>query len=126
MINDPEPIASVLRSVPGVKDVDIVQFPSGKELWIVLRDPVNVDKLRKASESLGYRVAKRGSLISKLPRSLAEMVWDGVTYVIIGDTLATGKQASVARIMKDLVTGDIIYYAIDSDGLGILQEYLRS
>ena len=126
MINDPEPIASVLRSVPGVKDVDIVQFPSGKELWIVLRDPVNVDKLRKASGSLGYRVAKRGSLISKLPRSLAEMVWDGLTYVIIGDTLATGKQASVARIMKDLVTGDIIYYAIDSDGLGILQEYLRS
>jgi len=126
MINDPEPIASVLRSVSGVKDVDIVQFPSGKELWVVLRDPVNVDKLRKASESLGYRVAKRGSLISKLPRSLAEMVWDGVTYVIIGDTHSTGKQASVARIMKDFVTGDIIYYAIDSDGLGILQEYLRS
>lgn len=126
MIKDPEQIASVLRSVPGVKDVDIVQFPSGKELWIVLRDPVNVDKLRKASESLGYRVAKRGSLISKLPRSLAEMVWDGVTYVIIGDTHSTGKQASVARIMKDFVTRDIIYYAIDSDGLGILQEYLRS
>ena len=126
MIKDPEPIASELRSVPGIKDVDIVQFPSGKQLWIVLRDPVNVDKLRKASESLGYRVAKRGSLISKLPRSLAEMVWDGVTYVIIGDTHSTGKQASVARIMKDLVTRDIIYYAIDNDGLRILQEYLRS
>ena len=126
MIDDPEPIASSLRSVPGIKDVDIVQFPSGKELWIVLKDPVNVDKLHKISESLGYTVAKRGSLISKLPRSLAEMIWDGVTYVIIRHTHAPGKQASAARVMKDLVNGDTIYHTIDSDGLKILQEYLKS
>jgi hypothetical protein len=126
MINDPEPIASVLRSVPGVKDVDIVKFPSGKELWVVLRDPVNVDKLRKASENSGYRVIKHGSLVSKLPRSLAELIWDGLAYVIVKNARNTERQTSAARIMRDLVTGDVIYHIVDSDGMKILQEYLKS
>jgi hypothetical protein len=125
MIGDPEPVASELRSAPGVKDVDIVQFPSGKELWVVLRDPINIDRLRRASESLGYIVARRGSLISGLPRSLAEMVWDGVTYVIIKHTHVPGDQRPAARLMKNLVTGDMIYHTVDSDGLKILQEYLK-
>jgi len=126
MISDPEPIATELRFVPGVKDVDIVQFPSGKELWVVLKDPVEADRLSRVSESLGCRVVKRGLLASMLPRSLAEMIWDGVTYAIIRRAHVPSEQASVARIMKNLVTGDTIYHSIDSDGLKILQEYLRS
>jgi len=126
MIGDLESAASALRSVPGIKDVDIVLFPSGKELWVVLRDPVNLDRLRKTSESLGYIVARRGSWVSKLPRSLAEMIWDGVMYVVIKHTHVPGKQEFAARIMKDLATGDIIYHTLESDGLEILQEYLKT
>ena len=126
MISDPEPIASELRFVPGVKGVGIGQFPSGKELWVVLKDPVEANRLSRISESLGYKIARRGSLVSKLPRSLAEMVWDGVTWVIIKNAHASGKQTFAARIMKNLVTGETIYHAIDSDGLKILQEYLKS
>ena len=40
MISDPESVATALRPMSGVKDVDVVQFPSQKELWIILRDPV--------------------------------------------------------------------------------------
>jgi len=126
MIGDLESAASALRSVPGIKDVDIVLFPSGKELWVVLRDPVNLDRLRKTSESLGYIVARRGSWVSKLPRSLAEMIWDGVMYVVTKHTHVPGKQEFAARIMKDLATGDIIYHTLESDGLEILQEYLKT
>ena len=132
MIADPESLASELRSLPGVKDVDIVQFPSGKELWIVLRDPINIDKLYKASASLGYAVAKSGSFASRLPRSLAEMVWDGVTHVITRHPHGWKKLRStlgfapVAKIAKDLATGDTVCQMNDSDGLKILQEYLRS
>jgi hypothetical protein len=125
MIGDPEPEASVLRSAPGVKDVDVVQFPSRKELWVVLRNPINIDRLRRISENSGYIVARRGSLISRLPRSLAEMVWDGVTYVITKHTHIPGNQRYAARLMKNLVTGEMIYHTIDSHGLKILQEYLR-
>jgi hypothetical protein len=126
MIGDPESVASALRSLSGIKDVDIVLFPSGKELWVVLRDPINLDRLRKTSESLGYIVARRGSWVSKLPRSLAEMIWDGVMYVVTEHTHVPGKQGFAARIMKDLATGDTIYHTVESDGLKILQEYLKT
>ena len=126
MIGDPESVAVALRSVSGVKDVDVVQFPSGKELWIVLKDPVNLDRLREASEHLGYVVARRGSWASMLPRSLAEMIWDGVLYVVAKHTHVPGKEECVARVMKDLATGDTIYHIVEADGLEILKEYLRT
>jgi len=126
MIDDPESLASALRSLPGIKDVDIVQFPSGKELWIVLRDPMNLSRLRESSERLGYIVVRRSSWISKLPRSLAEMIWDGVTYVITRHTHVPGKQEYAARIMKDLATGNTIYNIRDPDGLEILKRYLKT
>jgi len=126
MSGDPESAASALRSFSGIKDVDIVQFPSGKELWVVLRGPINLDRLRKISESLGYIVARRGLWVSKLPRSLAEMIWDGVMYVVTKHTHVPGKQGFAARVMKDLATGDTIYHTVESDGLKILQEYLKT
>jgi hypothetical protein len=126
MIGDPESVAAALRSVSGVKDVDVVQFPSGKELWIVLEDPVNLDRLRQASERIGYVVARRGSWASMLPRSLAEMIWDGVLYVVTKHAHVPGKEECVARVMKDLATGDTIYHIVEADGLEILREYLRT
>ena len=124
MITNPESVATKLRRLPGVKDVDVVQFPSGKELWVVLRVPVNGERLGKVSASMGYVAVKSGRLPSKLPRSLAEMIWDGVTYVITKHTHVPGEQRYAARLMKDLATGDTIYNAVESDGLKILQEYL--
>lgn len=126
MISDPESIATALRPLSGVKDVDVVQFQSGKELWIVLTEPVNLSRLQKISESSGYIVAKQGSFVSKLPRSLAEMIWDGVTCVVTKHTHVPGKHEHVARVMKDLATGDTIYHIMASDGLEILKEYLKT
>ncbi len=132
MIADPESVASELRWLPGIKDVDIVRFPSGKELWVILREPINLEKLRKASERLGYTVAKSGSFASRLPRSLAEMVWDGVTHVVTKHPHGWKKLKStlglapVAKIVIDLATGDTVYQVNDSDGLKILQGYLES
>jgi hypothetical protein len=126
MINDPESVATAVRSMSGVKDVDVVQFPSEKELWIVLKDPVNLDRLRQASEHFGYVVARRGSWASMLPRSLAEMIWDGVMYIVARHTHVPGKAESAARVMKDLATGDTMYHIVDANGLEILREYLRT
>jgi hypothetical protein len=126
MINDPESIATAVRPMSGVKDVDVVQFPSEKELWIVLKDPVNLDRLRQASEHFGYVVARRGSWASMLPRSLAEMIWDGVMYVVARHTHVPGKGECAARVMKDLATGDTIYHIVEADGLEILKDYLRT
>jgi hypothetical protein len=126
MISDPESVATVLRPMSGVKDVDVVQFPSGKELWIVLEDPLDLDRLREASERLGYIVARRGSLASMLPRSLAEMIWDGVMFVVAKHTHVPGKGEFAARVMRNLATGDTIYHVVDADGLEILKEYLRA
>jgi hypothetical protein len=126
MISDPESVATALRPMSGVKDVDVVQFPSQKELWIVLKDPLNLDRLREVSERLGYIVAKRGSWTSMLPRSLAEMIWDGVMFVVAKHTHVPGKGEYSARVMRDFATGDTIYHIIDADGLEILREYLRT
>ena len=126
MISDPESIATALRPLSGVKDVDIVRLQPGKELWVVLREPVNLNRLRTTSESLGYIVERRGSWVSKLPRSLAEMIWDGVTYVVTKHTHVRGKHEYAARVMKDLATGDTIYHIMAMDGLEILKEYLKA
>jgi hypothetical protein len=103
-----------------------VQFALGKELWVVLKDPINIDRLRRISESLGYMVTRRTPLTSKLPRSLAEMVWDGVTYVVTKHTHVPWRQECSARVMKNLATGDMIYHVMDADGLEILKEYLKT
>lgn len=117
--------------LPGIKDVDIVQFPSGKELWVVLRNPIDLDRLRKASGSLGYTVDRVGSLASKLPRSLAEMIWDGVMYVVAKEAHGwkrfgfTRSPMATAKIARDLVTGDTIYHVNNDEGLAILRDYLK-
>lgn len=91
-------------------------------LW----DPIDLDRLVGISSRFDYVVTRRGGWISKLPRSLAEMIWDGLMYVITRHTHVPGKHESAARIMKDLATGNTIYHAIDNDGLTILQEYLKT
>jgi hypothetical protein len=132
MIIDPESLVPELRQLRGVKDVEIVGFPSRKELWVVLRDPVHTDELCKASASLGYAVVKSGSLASKLPRSLAEMIWDGTTHVVTKHPHGWKKLIStlgirpVVKIARDLATGDTVFHVNDSDGLAILREYLES
>jgi hypothetical protein len=73
MITDPESLVPELRELRGIKDVEIVTFSSRKELWVVLRNPIDTAALQRASASLGYTVLRSGSLASKLPRSLAEM-----------------------------------------------------
>lgn len=132
MIADPESVATELRRLPGVKDIDIVAFPSGKELWVILSDTINIDKLRTASASSGYKVVKSGWLPSKLPRSLAEMIWDGTTHVVTKHPhgwkklISTLGSRPVVEIARDLATGDTVYHINDSDGLAILREYLKS
>jgi len=132
MIADPESVATELRRLPGVKDIDIVAFPWGKELWVILSDPINITKLRKASASSGHKVVKSGWLPSKLPRSLAEMIWDGTTHVVTKHPhgwkklISTLGSRPVVEIARDLATGDTVYHINDSDGLAILREYLKS
>ena len=132
MIIDPEYLVPELRRFRGVKDVEIVPFPSGKELWVVLRDPIDTDRLHRASASLGYAVVKSGSLPSKLPRSLAEMIWDGTTHVVTKHPhgwkklISTLGSRPAVKIARDLATGDTVCHINDSDGLAILREYLKS
>jgi hypothetical protein len=131
MITDPESLVPELRQLRGVKDVEIVGFPSGKELWVVLGDPIDTDGLHRASASLGYAVLRSGSLASKLPRSLAEMIWDGTTHVVTKHPHGWKKLISTlglrpaVKIARDLATGDTVYNINDSDGLAILREYLK-
>jgi len=131
MIPDPETLVPTLRSTTGVKDVDIVQFSARKELWVMLERPIDDERLRKAAEDSGYKVARVGSFASRLPRSLAEMIWDGVTHVVtrhphgwkrLWSALGTAPAAQVAR---NLATEETICRVNDSDGLKILQEYLK-
>jgi hypothetical protein len=132
MITDPEAFVSELRRLRGVKDVEIVEFQSGKELWVVLRDPIDIGALERISASFHYNVVKSGSLPSKLPRSLAEMIWDGTTHVVTRHPQGWKKLVSTlglrpaAKIARDLATGDTVCQVNDGDGLAILREYLKS
>jgi hypothetical protein len=132
MIPDPETLVPALRSTTGVKDVDIVKFSVRKELWVILEHPIDDERLRKAAEGSGYEVVRVGSFASRLPRSLAEMIWDGVTHVVTRHPHGWKRlwsalgSAPVAQIARNLATEEVVYKVNDSDGLKILQEYLKS
>jgi len=73
MIRDPEPVGSELRSLPGIKDVNVVQFPTKEEPWIVLREPVDLDRLRQEF---------REPWLRELPQRLSGVDTEGETRQI--------------------------------------------
>jgi hypothetical protein len=132
MVGDLERRVNEIRYLDGVEKVEHVPYRTGDEFWVRFNRPLDLNKVNEAAKKYSYQMVRFASLPSKLPRGLAEILWDGVAYVIVRKITALAKlQCSlgfepqgIAKIAYDLHGPYQIFMANDEDGMKVLYEYL--
>ena len=132
MVGDEERRINELRFVAGVEKAEHVQFPDRDEFWVRFIDPIDLRRLVRVANEYHYEVVKFGGLPSKLPSRLGELLWNGVSYVIVRRIGFRGLLASflgsepegVAKVVKDLSSSQDIFVTSSEDGIEVLYAYL--
>jgi len=121
-----------LRFIDGIEKVEHVPYSTGDEFWVRFNRPLEFSKLEDITKKHGAILVKFGGLPSKLPRPLAELLWDGVRYVVakrIGGwskfTASLGFEPDgIAKIADDAHGPYQIYIATQEEGVELLYDYL--
>jgi len=121
-----------LRFVDGIEKVEHVDYPSNDEFWVRFNRPLDMKKLEDIAKKHGAPVVRFGGLPSKLPRPLAEILWDGVSRVIAKKISGWGRFTAslgfepdgIAKIAADAHGPYQIFIATQEEGVQILYEYL--
>jgi len=121
-----------LRFIEGVEKVEHVRFPTGDQFWVRFNNQLDMQKLQQIVRGRGYRLISFGALFSKLPRRLSEVLWDGVTHVIVKEISQWGKITlvfgfepdGVGKIAVDLHGPYQIFMAMNEAGVQLLYDYL--
>jgi hypothetical protein len=132
MVEDFQRRVTELRFVEGIEKVEHVDYATGDEFWVRFNRPLDLKELRDIAGKHGAALVKFGGLPSKLPRPLAEILWDGVGHVItkkIGGwskfTASLGFEPDgIAKIATDAHGPYQIFIATQEEGVQILYEYL--
>jgi hypothetical protein len=132
MIADFQKRVLELRFVDGIEKVEHVPYPSDDEFWVRFNRPLDIKKLEEIARKHGATMVKFGGLPAKLPRHLAELLWDGVSYVIAKKITGWGKLTAslgfepdgIAKIAVDAHGPYQIFIATQEEGVQILYEYL--
>jgi hypothetical protein len=132
MVDDFQRRVVELRFIEGIEKVEHVPYHTGDEFWVRFNHPLDLKKLEDITRKNGTVMVKFGGLPSKLPRPLAELLWDGVSYVItkrIGGwakfTAPLGfEPEGIAKIVNDAHGPYQIFIATQEEGVKILYEYL--
>jgi hypothetical protein len=121
-----------LRFVEGIEKVEHVPYPTGDQFWVRFNSKLDFGKFEDIAKKHGCGMVRFASLPSKLPRPIAEMLWDGVSHVITKNisgwtkfTAFFGSEPDgIAKIATDLHGPYEIYIAMQEEGVQILYEYL--
>jgi hypothetical protein len=121
-----------LRFIEGIEKVEHVPYPTGDQFWVRFNRPLDLAKLEEIVRKHGYLMIRFATLPSKLPRGIAEMLWDGVTHVIVknisGWSAFTSKLGfepeGIAKLARDLHGPFQIFMATEEEGIQLLYEYL--
>jgi hypothetical protein len=121
-----------LRFLEGVEKVEQVHFSTGDQFWVRFNRPIDLKRLQDLVEKNNYQLIKFGRFPSKLPRKLSEVLWDGVTHVIVKRIDGWGRFTSVlgsepegiAKIAQDLHEPFQIFIAMNEEGVRVLYDYL--
>ena len=132
MVGDKERRINELRFLKGIEKVEHVRFPDRDEFWIRFSQPIDLHRLAGVANEYHYEVVKFGGLPSKLPSRLSELLWNGVSYVILRQIGFRGLLASflgsepegVAKVVKDLHSNNHIFITSTEEGVSILYAYL--
>ena len=121
-----------LRFNDGVEKVEHVRFSTGDQFWVRFNHPLDMQKLQQIVMARGCKLIKFGGLFSKLPRRLSEVLWDGVTHVIVREISQWGKITStlgfepdgIGKIAADLHGPYQIFMAMNEAGVQVVYDYL--
>lgn len=133
MVADLERRLVELRFLDGVEKVEHVPYQTGDQFWVRFNKPLDSERLQKVLKKHGYSMAKFANIPSKLPKKLAEVLWNGVTLVIAKNISGWSKfKASlgfepegIAKIATDLHGPYQIFITTDEAGIQVLYEYLE-
>ncbi len=132
MIGDLERRLVELRFIDGIEKVEHVPYSTGDQFWVRFNRPLDLGKLKDISKKHDCVMVGFANLPSKLPRALAEMLWDGVTHVIAKKLSGWSRFTSsfgfepegIAKVANDLHGHYQIFMATEEEGVELLYEYL--
>lgn len=133
MVADLERRIAELRFIEGIEKVEHVPYPTGDQFWVRFNRPLDLEKFGAIVKKHGYVMVSFASLPSKLPRGIAELLWDGITHVIVKKISDWSKFTSklgfepdgIAKLAIDLHGPYRIFIATEEDGIPLLYEYLN-
>jgi len=132
MVGDLQRRLVELRFVDGIEKVEHVPYPAGDQFWVRFNRKLDFGKFDDISKKHGYIMVSFASLPSKLPRPIAEILWNGVSHVITKNLSGWSKFTAsfgfepdgIAEIATDLHGPYEIFIATQEEGVQILYEYL--
>jgi len=121
-----------LRFLDGIEKVEHVPYPDRDEFWVRFNRRLDMKKIEEIAKKHDATVVKFGGLPSKLPRPLAEILWDGVSHVIAKKISAWTKFTAslgfepdgIAKIAADAHGPYQIFIATQEEGVQVLYEYV--
>ena len=132
MMSHSEQRLAELRFIDGIEKVEHVRFSTGDQFWVRFNHPLDMQRLQQIVKGRSCELIKFGGLFSKLPRRLSEVLWDGVTHVIVREISQWGKITStlgfepdgIGKIAADLHGPYQIFMAMNETGVQLVYDYL--
>jgi hypothetical protein len=131
-VADLERRISELRFIEGIEKVEHVPYPNGDQFWIRFNQPIDLERLEDVVKKHGYKMMKFATFPSKLPRGVGQLLWDGVTHIIVKKISSWSEFTSklgfepegIAKLASDSHGPYQIFMATEEQGIQLLYEYL--
>ncbi len=132
LIADLELRLTELRFIEGIEKVEHVPYQSGDQFWVRFIRPFDLGKLDGVVKKHGYKIVKFASLPSKLPRGLAELLWSGITHVVVEKISGWSRFTTnfgfepegIAKLAVDLHGPYWLFITTREEGIQLLYDYL--
>ena len=133
LIADLERRLTELRFLEVVEKVEHVPYQSGDQFWVRFIRPFDLGRINDVVTKHGYTIVKFASVPSKLPRGLAELLWSGITHVVVEKISDWSRFTSnfgfepdgIAKLAVDLHGPYWLFIATEEKGIQLLYEYLE-
>ncbi len=132
MVGDLQRRLVELRFFDGIEKVEHVLYSTGDQFWVRFNHKLDFGKFEDISKKHGYVMVNFASLPSKLPRPIAEIMWNGVSHIITKNLNGWSKFTAsfgfepdgIAKIATDLHGPYELFITTQEEGVQILYEYL--
>ena len=132
MVADLQRRIDELRFIEGIEKVEHVPYTNGDQFWVRFNQRIDLVKLDGVVKKHGYKMMKFATFPSKLPRGIGQLLWDGVTHVIVKEISGWSEFTSklgfepegIAKLASDSHGPYQIFMTTQEEGIQLIYEYL--